>query len=100
VIVAEGIETALSVRAIVYRKHHLLVPCIAAVNAGNMEKLALPENITRVMVAADNDTSYAGQKAAYTLTNRLVVNDKRNATVIMPANPGSDFNDELENHSG
>lgn len=97
-IVAEGIETALSVRALIYRKHGILVPCWAATNANALENMAIPEHIKTVMVAADNDESFTGQKAAYTLANRLVVMDKKRVKVVVPKEAGTDFNDEVMNN--
>jgi putative DNA primase/helicase len=95
-IVAEGIETALSVRARIYRMHGTLIPAWAAVSADAMMNIALPEHITKVMVAGDNDTSFTGQKAAFTLANRLKVHDKRKVQVVLPNEPDTDFNDELK----
>jgi putative DNA primase/helicase len=94
-IVAEGIETALSVRARTLRNFGLLIPCWAAVSADAMESIAIPEHIKIVMVAADSDESFKGQRSAFVLANRLVVHDKRIVKVIMPQTLGTDFNDEL-----
>lgn len=93
-IVAEGIETALSVRAHIFRGHGQLIPCWAAGSANAMENIAIPDHIKIVMVAGDNDNNYTGQKAAFVLANRLVVHDKRNVRVVLPRIAG-DFNDEL-----
>jgi putative DNA primase/helicase len=95
IILAEGVETALSVRAIVFRKHGILIPCWACVNANAMENVALPDHITSVMVGSDNDSNFTGQKAAYSLANRLTIHDKRKVQVVVPADMGTDFNDEL-----
>lgn len=94
-IVAEGIETALSVRALIYRRGGRLYPCWAAVSANAMEKIAIPEHIKRVIIAADNDASFTGQKAAYVLANRLTVHDKRKVQVNVAKRVDTDFNDEL-----
>jgi putative DNA primase/helicase len=94
-IVAEGIETALSARALAYRKSKILIPCWAAVSANNLEKLAIPEHIKHVIIAGDNDRTFTGQKAAAILANRLVVHDKRGAVVRTPLIPDTDFNDVL-----
>jgi putative DNA primase/helicase len=94
-IVAEGIETALSVRQIIYQKHGLLIPCWSAISANGLEQLAVPENVKTVMVAGDDDLNFTGQKAAFTLANRLAVHDKRRVTVVLPSISGADFNDEI-----
>jgi len=96
-IVAEGIETALSMRARVYRKSGLLVPCWAAVSANAMENIAIPDHITHVLIGADNDASFTGQKAAYTLANRLTLHKqwKKKVTVEVPDEIDTDWNDEI-----
>lgn len=94
-IVAEGIETALSVRAIVYRNTGRLIPCWAAVSANAMEKIAIPDHIKHVVIGADNDATFTGQKSAYILANRLTVHDKRKVQVQVAPKVGTDFNDEL-----
>jgi putative DNA primase/helicase len=99
-IVAEGIETALSVRARFYRTHGILIPCWAAVNAKAMENMALPEHLTNIMIAGDSDASFTGQKAAMCLANRLTVHDKRQVKVMLPEKLETDFNDELKEQYG
>lgn len=95
-IVGEGIETVMSVRAMFAKKlDGKLIPCWAGVSANNLEKMAIPEHITNILIAADNDYTFTGQKAAYALANRLVVHNKRKATVDVPPITGHDFNDEL-----
>jgi putative DNA primase/helicase len=94
-IICEGVETALSLRALIWLKHGVQVPCWATVSANAMERIAIPDSITNVMIGADNDDSFTGQKAAFTLANRLRVHDKRQVTVVTPVTRGNDFNDEL-----
>jgi len=95
-IVGEGIETVLSVRAKIMAEHGLIIPCWAGVSANNLEKIAIPTHITSIMIAGDNDLSFTGQKAAYTLANRLKVHDKRDKVqVVIPEVAGHDFNDEI-----
>lgn len=96
-LICEGIETALSLRALIALKHGVEVPCWAAVNANAMERIAIPESITNIMIGADHDGTFTGQKAAFTLANRLVVHDKRKTQVVIPVAGGNDFNDELMN---
>lgn len=93
--VAEGIETALALRAWVFRTSKKRPAVWAAVNANALTNLAVPDHITTVVIAADNDANFTGQKAAYALANRLVVHDKRNARVIVPNAVGDDWNDVL-----
>ena len=86
--IAEGIETALSVAKI----HG--VKCWAVLNTALMEQFKPPAHIKNVIICADNDINYSGQKAAYTLANRLMIAGT-GALVDMPAKMGTDFNDEL-----
>jgi putative DNA primase/helicase len=65
--IAEGIETALAVMEI-YK-----MPCWAAANATMMQAFVPPEGVTGVIIYADNDANFTGQKAAYTLANRLAL---------------------------
>ena len=87
---AEGIETALAV--------HILtgMPAWSTLNAGNMEEILLPETVRKVSIFGDNDSTFAGQAAAYKLANRLV-REKRQVTVVIPKNPG-DWLDVLIAH--
>jgi putative DNA primase/helicase len=65
--IAEGIETALAVMEI-YK-----IPCWAASNATMMQAFIPPEGVTGVLIYADNDSNFTGQRAAYALANRLAV---------------------------
>lgn len=87
--VAEGIETALAVRAATG------MPTWATVSAGGMARLEVPDTVREVFIAADNDASGAGKKAAYDLARRLA---GRNVTarVVMPDTVGSDWADILQ----
>ena len=91
--VAEGIETALAV--------HLATgkPAWAAVSAGNLEKLWLPEGVRQVCIYADNDADggFEGQACAYALARRLTRgapgNAARQVRVFLPRQPGHDWAD-------
>lgn len=86
IIVAEGIETTLAGQKL------FNVPGVASLTAGGMEKLILPDNIERVIILGDNDKSFTGQKAAYTLGNRLVREGKE---VVVKISTLGDFADEV-----
>jgi putative DNA primase/helicase len=64
--VGEGIETALAAMIL------FEVPTWATINSERMATWIAPPGVKRVTIFADNDTSYAGQAAAYTLAKRLV----------------------------
>jgi putative DNA primase/helicase len=84
--IAEGIETALSASAL------FGVPCWAAVNAGMLAAWRPPPEARRIIIFGDNDPSYAGQAAAYSLARRLG-SDRREVEVQVPAEVGADWND-------
>lgn len=91
--IAEGIETALAI--------HLGTgkPVWAAINAGNMEKLWLPETVRRLCIYADNDAhaEYDGQACAFALARRLTkkarTGPSRQVTVFVPRHAGTDWAD-------
>lgn len=86
--VTEGIETGLAVR----QQTGLTV--WSALNAGNMEKLDVPEKTRQVDIYADNDLNFTGHKAAYILANRLSLAGVK-VTVNIPKKRGTDFADEF-----
>ncbi len=68
--VAEGIETAIAVREMYG------TPCWSTMNSTGLAGFILPEvRPIQLHVYADNDKNYAGQKAAYTLANRLATQE-------------------------
>ena len=91
--IAEGIETALAV--------HLRTgkPVWAAISAGNMEKLWLPETVRRISIYADNDANseYDGQAGAFALARRLKKEERKNGPrqveVFVPRYAGTDWAD-------
>lgn len=87
--IAEGVETALSAHS------GLQVPCWAATSANQMMTWIPPEGVEEVAVFGDNDASYTGQMAAYTLANRLRKKGYT-VTVHIPDIRG-DWNDVLVN---
>ena len=90
--IAEGIETALAVH------RDFGIPCWAAANAGLMEKFIVPEGVRKVSIFGDNDSNYTGQKAAYTLANRL--SRTHSVEVRVPADADTDFADRPSDHKG
>jgi putative DNA primase/helicase len=88
IIVGEGIETTLSLC------NMYGLPGWACGSAGMMERLEVPNNITEVIVAADNDESFTGQASGFLLAKNLTI-QKKCVTVCMPKKFGTDWNDEL-----
>ncbi|MCU0983597.1 MAG: toprim domain-containing protein [Acetobacteraceae bacterium] len=88
VAVAEGLETALSA-AVLFD-----IPAWSCLTAGGLEAVQLPASIRTVLIAADNDMSGTGQRAADALAQRLLA-EGRAVRVAIPDRPGEDFNDVL-----
>lgn len=86
--IAEGIETALSVRVATK------LPVWSVVSTGLMASVAVPESVKRVWVMADNDENGAGELAATKLVARLLKEGK-DARLVMPSEIDSDWNDVL-----
>ncbi|MEQ9491536.1 MAG: toprim domain-containing protein [Alphaproteobacteria bacterium] len=86
-IIAEGVETALSVQQALGNS------AWAALSANNMERLVLPDlPLARtIIIAADNDESGTGQQAAW---NASVKWPDRTVRIMTPSKPG-DWNDVL-----
>ena len=91
--ITEGIETGLAI--------HLGTgkPVWAAISAGNMERLWIPESVRRVWIYADNDADagYDGQACAFVLARRLKKEEKntarRRVEVFVPRRAGADWAD-------
>ena len=90
-LVAEGIETALSLKTL-----HPEVCAWACISAGNMENFVAPGDASTIYIGADNDESFTGQAAAFSLAKKLRLK-KFEVRVLMPAMMGTDWNDELVN---
>ena len=84
--VAEGIETAIACTQM------LGIPTWATVSSTIMEGFEPPGQARKIVIYADNDASFTGQKAAYTLAKKLFQQD-RIIEVLMPDGVGQDFND-------
>lgn len=83
-VIGEGIETTLMGMA-KYKCSGL-----AAISAHGMESLIVPA-CDRLIILADNDKSFTGQKAAFALAHRL--RDRSSVEVVMPSERGYDFLD-------
>ncbi len=86
---SEGIETGLAVMTACPG-----LPVWAALSTSGMEQVHLPPEARHVLILADNDPSGAGLRAAETLLRRLK-GDGRRAAIVLPPEPGDDFNDML-----
>jgi putative DNA primase/helicase len=89
----EGVETCLSVMQACPE-----LPVWAALASGNLEQVALPSEIKRVVVLADNDGEGAGLRAAQRAAERLGTEGRR-VWIAHPPQTGEDFNDLLRRGS-
>lgn len=94
-IVAEGIETALSC-AIACPEYRVL----AAVSLSNMAAMKLPDTITEIIVAADNDTGNASARKALDAALSQFAQQGRTVRLAMPEIQGQDWNNVLTEHDG
>jgi putative DNA primase/helicase len=85
--IAEGIETALAA------SKRFQTPVWAATNAQLLEAWVPPEGVQEVLIAGDNDASWTGQAAAYSLARRLVRGGYK-VEVQIPGTTGKDWADE------
>jgi putative DNA primase/helicase len=89
--IAEGIETALAARALSG------IPVWSAVSVGGYARLRnLPEGVRRLVIFGDRDESFAGQKGAYELAERIGREHPGvRVEVRLPPETGADWNDVL-----
>jgi len=87
--IAEGIETAIAA--------HILwgVPVWAVLSTALMGSFRPPPEVTHMIVFGDNDRHFAGQRAAYTLANRLATECSIVSAVEIPDVEGDDWCDVL-----
>jgi len=86
--IAEGIETALAVTELTK------IPCWCVVSSSLMEGFEPPKEIKYVMIFADFDSNFTGQRAAYILANRLAIKNRIPAEVCLPKR--GDFLEDLQ----
>lgn len=92
--ITEGIETAIAC------KMTFQIPVWASLSSTLMEGFIPPKDIETLIIFADNDKNFAGQKAAYCLANRIALEKKINVSVDVPEVPGEDFLDEMNRLNG
>lgn len=84
--VAEGVETAVACATACE------IPVWAAMSAGNMELLRVPDYIREIVIFADRDSNGRGQFAAKRLAARLLEED-RLVKIVTPPTTGKDWCD-------
>jgi putative DNA primase/helicase len=91
-VVGEGIETTLS-----GMQYYNVAEGYACISAHGMETVILPPRVSTVFILSDNDRSFTGQRAAFTLARHADSKGKR-VIVSMSTAKGDDFNDVVANH--
>ncbi len=89
-LIAEGIETALSVG------QSCGLPAWAALSAGGIRNLILPTEARLVLICADNDPNGTGQRASQSAAERFLAEGRR-VRIALPPTSRLDFNDLLRN---
>jgi phage/plasmid primase-like uncharacterized protein len=85
-IIAEGIETTLSVM------EAGALSGWAALSASGIRNLILPPEAAMVLICADNDANGTGRRATEGSADRFL-REGRRVRLAMPPTPGADFND-------
>jgi len=86
-LIGEGIESSISAGLLAS------APAWAALSAGNMARVPLPDSVVEVVIAADHDAP--GQRAAWAAADAFMAQGRR-VHIICPDIPGDDFNDLLQ----
>jgi len=77
--IAEGVETALAASEL------FSLPVWSCISTSGIESFEPPSGVKEVAVFADNDTNFAGQKAAYVAAHRLALKGYQIEVRIPPA---------------
>ncbi len=85
--IAEGIETALAASEM------FEVPCWSCISTAGIESFEPPAGVKEIVIFADNDANFAGQKAAFAAAHRLKLRGFEVEVVTPPA--VGDWLDEL-----
>lgn len=90
--IAEGIETAFAASIL------FGIPVWAALNAGALEKWQPPAGARQIIVFGDNDGNFTGQRAAFSLGQRLG-REGFSVSVQIPEREDTDWNDVLSSRA-
>ncbi|MBB2200468.1 toprim domain-containing protein [Gluconacetobacter tumulisoli] len=90
-VLAEGIETALSI-AIACPERRVL----CAVSLANMARVTLPPAVRTVIIAADNDAGNPAARRALDGACQWFLSQGRAVRLAMPETEGRDWNDVLQ----
>lgn len=93
--IGEGIETSLSIRVLPDLE---AMPVWSLLSAGGIAAFPVLPGVEAVWIAADNDASGTGQKAALTAAARLCAANLE-TIVLAPDEIGADLNDKVARHA-
>ena len=85
---AEGIETAIAYT------QETNITCWASISANNMKSFISPEQVSHLIIVADNDESFTGQEAAYILAKKMK-SKGLHVIIEIPDKTGYDYLDML-----
>lgn len=85
--IAEGVETAIAANQL------FEIPTWAAYSAQLLEQFQPPSHIKRLVIFSDNDVSFTGQKAAYSLAHRVA--PRIDVDVLIPERVATDWADAI-----
>jgi len=86
--IAEGVENAIACRQM------FDIPVWSCISSTILQGFIPPEGVRKIIIYGDSDHNYTGQKAAYTLANKLYLKDML-VEVAIPSNLGQDWADVL-----
>jgi putative DNA primase/helicase len=92
-LIGEGIETVIAAMQL------FDLPGWAALCADGIEALQLPDEVQKVIIAADRDANGVGQRAALVARERGE-REGRGVEILTPPVAGADFNDVLRSAAG
>jgi DNA polymerase I-like protein with 3'-5' exonuclease and polymerase domains len=91
-IVGEGIETVLAAATRITHRGTALQPAWSAISSGGLGKLPVISGVEQLILLVDNDSNGTGQAAAEECAEHWR-EQGRDVEQLMPAKPGTDFND-------
>jgi putative DNA primase/helicase len=96
-VVGEGVESTLAGKLLWERETGAKAGAWAAISANNLVNIALPPEVTRLVICIDNDAKFAGQAFGFELARRASVLPGRPIEVVtlMSSVPGCDVLDAL-----
>lgn len=93
-IIAEGIETALSAAFLTGRS------AVATLGTSGMINFQPWQKFNSILIAQDNDKSHSGENAALHLAHKLIISGCNVSGILVPPKPFGDWNDYMKSGGG